>query len=116
MKVLVTAAMISFCLIVALIFGVLPARANPISDLNETQAIYDLKQHLVKEYPDKFTVQSSLLKVGKKSHKWLLTIPDGEPHDGILKRLIEDYYPNFSAIKTLYRAEIKAWAEMNTGD
>lgn len=113
MKALTIAAMISFCLIVALVFGVLPARSNPISDMDKAQAIQDLKQHIIEQYPEQYGVQRSLLRVGRKSFEWLLSVPDGDPHDKILKRVIGEYYPNFSTIKQLYKHEIRAYREIN---
>ena len=89
------------------------AQANPVCDVNRSQAKNDLKQELLGRYGNSYSTVEMLLKAGMRDYDTICNLPSNSVNNGILRDLKSRYYPSFSTIYMLYKANKKSYDELN---
>ena len=87
--------------------------ANPISEVNRSQAQADLKAELLKTYGSSYSTVEMLLNAGMRDYDTLISIPENSINNDIIKELKNTYYPSFSTILMLYKANKESYDKLN---
>jgi hypothetical protein len=101
-----------YLVFVALVI-VTEASANPISEINRSQAEADLKNYLLKKYGDSYSTIEMLLDAGMESYDKLASLPENEVNNNIINNLKNRYYPSFSTILMLYQSNKESYDRLN---
>ena len=88
------------------------AMANPVSDIPRDKAKSDIKNKLMADFPNEFTVIKYWLKENMKAYDILASIQDDDISDAIMKKQLDDFYPEFTVIKYWYDENLKAYKEL----
>jgi hypothetical protein len=99
--------------VVALMLTATSVFANPISVVPRAKAKNDLKQHLLQKYPGSYSTVEMLLNSGMSDYEMLCRIKSDPVNDEILNKLRGRYYPSFSTILMLYKANRKSYDNLN---
>lgn len=86
---------------------VFPASANPIVKMDRSKAQIDLNRELLKAYGSNYSVVEALLQEGMAAYDALCTVPDTPENNRILRDLLQQYYPNFSKIRSMFKKTMK---------
>jgi hypothetical protein len=102
---------LSLVLFVLLAFGV-TALANPVSDLDRDVVKEDCKTALFKHWGNHYNLIRTLLNAQMKQYDYLASQPSNSISDGVMQRLLDEWYPSINLIKILYDADMKAYKEL----
>lgn len=87
--------------------------ANPISDLSRDKVEQDCKESLLKEWGNNYSLIKTLLESNLSSYDYMASQPSSEVSDGIMKRLLNEWYPSMNLIQILYMNDMAAYRELS---